>query len=87
MAAQIDAECASLFFEKLPQEIRDQIYDHAFGSEFKVSSVIHKATWRQRELERRDDARMGFDRNRCMLREAVPYEVCCQIRRSITGYL
>ena len=47
----MDSESA--FFRVLPQEIRDQIYDYAFASEFDTSKIIWRSEWKEREMHNR----------------------------------
>jgi hypothetical protein len=49
------ADLSPAFFEKLPQEIRDTIYDYVFIPEFEYSKVVSRKKWRQREMEARKD--------------------------------
>ena len=47
----MDSESA--FFRVLPQEIRDQIYDYAFASEFDTSKIMWRSEWKEREMHNR----------------------------------
>ena len=71
-------------FLELPQELKDQIYSYAFGTEFAVSRIVPKEKWRAREVEMRDRMRREYEREvryqrRAQLSEDEDvYEVCAK---------
>jgi hypothetical protein len=61
-------ESKPAFFRMLPQEIRDSIYDYAFGTELETSRLIWTNEWREREMKKRHSSKnhmyrrmVGFD--------------------------
>ena len=65
-----DQRTFTRFFE-LPQELRDLVYEHAFGSDLEVSDIVAKKEWRKIELRKREMQSWSFPRPV----NNTPYEV------------